>query len=120
MGLDMYAYFVEEEKCGDSQTDVNTDYLSDDAYWGGFYQLHNWMKALYQKKGGKDDEFNCASVRLNLEDLDALETELNGPNFLMWSNEPVYPHQVLSAREFIERARSAIHEGKVVLYSSWW
>lgn len=109
-----------KKSCGDAQTDIDTDYLSDDAYWGDFYQLHNWMKALYQKKGGKDDEFNCASVRLNLEDLDVLETELDNSDFLMWADAPVYPHQILSARGFIERARLAIHEGKAVLCSSWW
>lgn len=120
MGLDMYAYFAEEEMCGDAQTDVETDLFPEVAYWSGFYQLHNWMKALYQKKGGKDEDFNCASVRLNLEDLNILESELDKTEFLNWSDGPVYPYQILSAKKFIGIARSAIHEGKAVFYSSWW
>lgn len=36
MGLDMYAYFAEEEMCGDAQTDVETDLFPEVAYWSGF------------------------------------------------------------------------------------
>lgn len=32
MGLDMYAYFAEEEMCGKRQTDIDVGDLKDDAY----------------------------------------------------------------------------------------
>lgn len=76
------------------------------------------MEDLYYKKRGKDPDFVCATVRLNLKDLDALESELN--EWLAYGPDSVTRQQIHFTKEFIERARSAIQEGKVVLYARYW
>ena len=84
MGLDMYGYTMNAEFVGDCQIDVNVSEderdeaeLNQFAYWRKFNHLHGWMEKLYRQKGGKADVFNCCTVRLELEDLERLEADLN-------------------------------------------
>ena len=84
MGLDMYGYTMKAEFVGDRQTDVNVSEdereeaaLNHFAYWRKFNHLHGWMENLYRRKGGKAEVFNCCTVRLELADLDRLESDLN-------------------------------------------
>lgn len=42
--------------------------------------VYAWMENLYLKKGGKATAFNCWSVRLTAEDLDALEEAVRTDN----------------------------------------
>ncbi|EGV38771.1 hypothetical protein l11_02180 [Neisseria weaveri LMG 5135] len=133
MGLDMYGYTMRAEFAGDRQTDVmpQTDeereqaQLTDIAYWRKFNHLHGWMEELYREKGGQDEVFNCRTVRLELEDLERLEQELEKdeleytPGFF-FGGEEVYPEDIEETKKFIATARDAIANGLAVFYDSWW
>lgn len=123
----MYAISAPKEVAGDQQVDIR---LGDTpvkklAYWRKFNQLHGWMEDLYRAKGGTQDTFNCATVRLESEDLDRLEIWLkedpkeSRPGFF-FGNGSIYPEDIRDTKEFIQKARQALSDGKVVLYDSWW
>jgi hypothetical protein len=81
MGLDMYLYAVDPEVAGDRQVDVPWEELSprndlgekladtEIGYWRKFPELHGFIQRIYHRKGGSSEEFNCASVRLDKEDI---------------------------------------------------
>ena len=123
MGLDMYGYTMNAEFVGDRQTDVNVSEderdeaeLNQFAYWRKFNHLHGWMEKLYRQKGGKADVFNCCTVRLELEDLERLEADLNDekleytPGFFFGDSQ-IYPEDITETKTFIANARLAIAEG---------
>lgn len=123
MGLDMFAHSVKPEN-GSDNGDLN--YPDGDrteiAYWRKFNALHGWMESLYKFKGGTHS-FNCVPVRLSLEDLDRLETEL--PDLkpvegFFFGGQEIYPEDMDSLRVFIEDARDIINSGNMVYYNSWW
>lgn len=96
----------------------------DFAYWRKFNHLHGWMHRLYVAKGGKDEQFNCNTVRLMPADLDRLLLESRAglpytPGFF-FGGEEIHPDDSESIREFVVNARAAIREGKAVFYDSWW
>lgn len=113
MGLDMYGYTMKAEFVGDRQTDVNVSEdereeaaLNHFAYWRKFNHLHGWMENLYRQKGGKAEVFNCCTVRLELEDLDRLESDLNEekleytPGFFFGDSQ-IYPEDITETKTFI-------------------
>lgn len=113
MGLDSFAYHVAED-----QADGDFNYKEDSNavefyYWRKNHQLHNWMKKLYQDKGGQD-EFNCVKLRLTSADLDNLEKEIENDSSAYQSETDEYD------LNFINEARILISEGKAVYYDSWW
>lgn len=136
MGLDMYAYTAPAELVGDAQVDVNDRLFfdghpvegvdTDFAYWRKFNHLHGWMEKLYRHKGGKSEDFNCNTVRLMPEDLDVLESMASmkalapTAGFFFGGQEEFNDEDKSEVLEFVKRARSAIAEGKVVIYDSWW
>lgn len=134
MGLDMYAYRVKQELLGDAQVDLEELLFEEGqtkdgvdrefAYWRKFNALHGWMHALYERKGGKDEEFNCNTVRLNEEDLDTLEAEVDSlvpvSGFFFGPTDPVTEEEKQEVRYFITKSREAIAEGDAVIYDSWW
>ena len=123
MGLDMYAFSIERDetrpqvdfKLGDNATQFH--------YWRKHPNLHGWMQQLYKTKGGKSPEFNCDTLLLNPEDLDALEVaikrnmlpETHGFFFGVTTGE-----EKEDDLEFIHKAREIIAEGRDVVYDSWW
>jgi len=120
MGLDMYAYTV---RSGDSVE--NPEEKSELAYWRKFNALHGWMEDLYREKGGDAESFNCVPVKLELEDLDRLETVLEEGKLeprtgFFFGAQEVWPEDVESAQRFIANARDAIADGLDVYYDSWW
>ena len=122
MGLDMYAYTTSEEV---SEVDFSVSDSTELYYWRKFNALHGWMSDLYYAKGGKSADFNCDNVRIDLDDLDALEDALkNGllqpVDGFFFGGQTVEAYQIESASEFIGKARAAIAEGLSVYYSSWW
>ncbi|QEY25807.1 phosphoglycerate kinase [Neisseria zalophi] len=133
MGLDMYGYTMRAEFAGDRQTDVmpETDeereqaQLTDIAYWRKYNHLHGWMEKLYRIKGGKEEVFNCRTVRLDLTDLERLEQALENdeleytPGFFFGGKE-VYAEDIEETKKFIAVARDAIANGLAVFYDSWW
>lgn len=120
MGLDMYAYKTKQPV---PQFDFE---MPDDtvqiAYWRKHPNLHGWMEALYQRKGGTQ-EFNCAQVKLELSDLDELEKAVAGnclPHTSGFFFGESCPEDRVNDRAFILIAREALRSGYNVFYSSWW
>ena len=112
MGLDQYARVVDNDG---TETEI--------AYWRKHPNLQGWMEDLYIKKGGTK-EFNCESVSLEEEDLDALERAVNYDKlpttegfFFGGEADQHYKKQDL---QFIQDARKALENGLRVEYSSWW
>lgn len=134
MGLDMYAMTAPVEMVGDRQVDMEDLLFSEGSaregvdrdfdYWRKFNNLHAWMADLYYRKGGKSESFNCNTLRLMPEDLDKLWNEaetLKPQGGFFWGDEDeMTPEAVDNVRSFVTKARSAIAEGKAVIYDSWW
>lgn len=133
MGLDMYAYSIEQDKVeGHDVSDTlpedfdfeeqgaNTDF----AYWRKFNHLHGFMEELYYDKGG-EEEFNCEQVRLGLDDLDAIKQALDNNGLkhkqgFFFGDEIIDDEDIEYTYDFIDRAKEAIHNGQSIWYSSWW
>lgn len=126
MGLDMYAYRVKKEYAtNDFEFQSDQQEVEDLAYWRKFNALHAWMGRLYQERGGPKKSFNCAPLRLRLEDLDRLQRDI-GENKLVpeegffFGEQTIYPEDMAAALKFVLDARQAIKEGDEVYYDSWW
>ena len=115
MGLDMNAYSC---AAGESEQEKGVELF----YWRKHPDLHGWMERLYRSKGGTD-EFNCVSVELTSDDLDALERDVNASalphttGFFFGSSGPFREEEDL---RFIALAREQIEQGRSVHYTSWW
>lgn len=130
MGLDMYAFRVKAEDMIDDFTVRNKEQgregdLEELAYWRKHHDLHGWMERLYRAKGGTKESFNCVPVRLSMEDLNLLESDvLNNrlpetQGFFFGTNPPdEYSRE--QDMEFIMKAKIAITNGAAVYYDSWW
>ena len=121
MGLDMYAFTTREDiPPVDFPDPADTAKLF---YWRKHPNLHGWMEVLYRAKGGKDEQFSLAPVRLVVSDLDALEKAVRKnalpetSGFFFGKSRPDEKNRDL---EFICKARDAIVSGKAVFYTSWW
>lgn len=126
MGLDMYAYRVKKEHAtNDFEFESDQDPAEDLAYWRKFNALHGWMEDLYRERGGSKESFNCAPIRLRLEDLDKLQRDI-GENKLVpksgffFGEQTIYPEDIASTMKFIFEAREVIKQGDAVYYDSWW
>jgi hypothetical protein len=130
MGLDMYAFRVKAEDVIDDFTVRNEEQgregdLEELAYWRKHHDLHGWMERLYRSKGGDKESFNCVPVRLSMEDLNRLESDvLNNSlpetqGFFFGTNPPdEYSREQDMA--FISKAKISIANGAAVYYDSWW
>ena len=131
MGLDMYAYRVgKEHVVNDFEFNSDQDGANDIAYWRKFNALHGWMERLYRERGGPKESFNCAPLRLHLEDLDQLQRDI-GENKLeptegFFFGDDSYSQDVWEDYnkdrdlKFIKDAREYLKDGYRILYSSWW
>ena len=130
MGLDMYAWQVKPEYAlGDFEVARREDDSGCDLdelhYWRKHHDLHGWMEKLYRAKGGTDPDFNCAKVRLTLEDLDRLEKDvlankLPQTSGFFFGNNPPDEESIRYDMEFVSKAKAAIAGGMAVYYDSWW
>ena len=90
-----------------------------------FNHLHGWMEHLYRSKGGTGD-FNCNTVRLEPNNIDALESlaklKALAPTagFFFGGNEPFSDEDRDEVLEFINKCRTAFKENNAVFYDSWW
>lgn len=125
MGLDMYAYRTNPSVPDGKTTDFDLPEgcnAKQFHYWRKHPNLHGWMERLYRSKGGRD-EFNCATVLVTAQDLDALEAAVKGEalpttsGFFFGASDP---EQKADDLVFIARARAAIASGDIVVYTSWW
>lgn len=98
----------------------------DFAYWRKFNALHGWMRDLYERKGGKDPEFNCNTVRLMPEDVAELEqaamskTLAPVPGFFFGGQDEFSDEDRDDVLAFCAKCRVAFDSGKAVFYNSWW
>ena len=121
MGLDMFAFTTASDipavdfKMPDDSAEI--------FYWRKHPNLHGWMEDLYLRKDGGEDTFNCVQLRLDAEDLDALEKAVS-ENRLPCTHGFFFGASDGSERaddeRFIHKARDAIANGKRVYYTSWW
>ena len=130
MGLDMYAFRVKAEDVIDDFTVRNEEQgregdLEELAYWRKHHDLHGWMERLYRAKGGTKESFNCVPVRLSMEDLNLLESDIlnnrlpETQGFFFGTNPPdEYSREQDMA--FISKAKISIANGAAVYYDSWW
>src|SRR4051812_27748621 len=109
MGLDMYAFTTSHHI-----PEVDFGEPSDRAelfYWRKHPNLHGWMEQLYRRKGGTDEDFNLAPVRLDAADLDALEEAVRN-NALPHTDGFFFgvsrPDEKSLDLEFIRKARQII------------
>lgn len=124
MGLDQYATTRALEEGDERQTDLESGRMF--YSWRKHPNLQGWMERLYRQKGGQGSEkgsFNCVTVRLELADIDRLETDVladrlpQTEGFFFGKSEPEMKKGDLL---FIKLARALLAEGQVVLYDSWW
>lgn len=120
MGLDMYAYKTKEQvaDCGFNEPEDAVEIQ----YWRKHPNLHGWMEELYRSKGGTE-KFNLQTVRLEEDDIDALENAVkknqlsHTTGFFFGQSQPEDKADDLL---FIRAARQAIKEGYAVFYTAWW
>jgi hypothetical protein len=102
------------------------------AYWRKHADLHGWFKQLWETNGGKPasehfgDDFNGGDwVRIDLEDLDALEAAIQGKalphttGFFFGSSYGDNDERTEDLA-FIGRARQEIAMGYTLFYTSSW
>jgi hypothetical protein len=121
----MYAYTLPSDLAG-RDVDMTLNDLRgvcDLHYWRKHPNLHGWMEMLYRAKGGAREHFNCATVRLGPDDLDALEAAVRDDTlpetsgFFFGASDGSERDDDLA---FVAKARAAFAEGKAVYYDSWW
>lgn len=121
MGLDMYAKTTAQRlPAVDFEPPEDTQDLY---YWRKHPDLHGWFERLYERKGGKNPDFNCATLRLDLADLAQLEgvvlrRELPTTTGFFFGQSS--PEDMADDLEFIVKARAAIRDGLTVFYYAWW
>lgn len=104
MGLDISIYQT-TKRAYLSDFEIDKDFaIGEIAYWRKNYELLDFFKSLYQKKGGKGD-FNMQDMVLREEDL---EEAIKQP-FL---NE--------YDKELLESALQYIKDGRLVYFWAWW
>jgi len=116
MGLDMYAYTLDENK---ERVEI--------AYWRKHNRLHGWMENLYREKGGLE-QFNCESVELTEEDVNRLESAINNNGLpethgFFFGNDSYEEYEEWYKEDdlkFVEAARQVLADGGRVFYDSWW
>lgn len=119
MGLDMYAFKTKETI---PEVDFGTpETVSEIPYWRKHPNLHGWMEKLYFDKGGTSETFNCDHLRLDVQDIDALENALDhlpeATGFFFGESRPEEKGDDL---KFVQAAREALRDGYNVFYTSWW
>lgn len=131
MGLDMYVHSTDVDNLvnPDQQADLelhNSEESGEFHYWRKFNALHGWMEDLYRRKGGIDPEFNCNSVRLDLEDIHQLERDMLNDKLtpvqgFFFGHQKIYPEDIESLKVFLKEAQIELEDGtKVLYYTSWW
>lgn len=121
MGLDQYATTHKHlNEDGSPEGDGH-----EIARWRKHADLQGWMTELWRKKSlpAENDDFNLTPLRIEAEDLDALEAAVKDgklphtEGFFFGSSMPEDTEIDLI---FIERARGCIKLGEYVFYDSWW
>jgi len=102
MGLDANLYAIKQHEYTD--TDFEMPEREEIAGWRNQYDLHKYMAAIYRAKGGKQEDFNCTTVRLSRENLQDLKAIISAG----------------IAIETIEAALEAEAGGAAIYYWAWY
>ena len=118
MGLDMYAHAVEQGKKVDLGQSAFWDWRKNNA-------LHGWMEALYEEKGGDDEEFNCVPVHLEFQDLEKLREDILAdrlkPTEGFFFGAQIYTEEEKADDlEFVQEAMELISDGFDIYYYAWY
>jgi len=129
MGLDMYAWRVKAKDAIDdfsvASDDEGQHKVQELFYWRKHHDLHGWMERLYRAKNGTKESFNCVKVRLTMDDLNLLESDIlnnrlpETQGFFFGINPPD-AYTMEQDMRFISFAKVAITQGDAVYYDSWW
>lgn len=125
MGLDMYAHagkFTQDPN--DPGAVIPQGEYPEIHYWRKFNAFHGKMEELYISRGGKE-VFNLIYVELTLKDLESLSKDLEQANFtpvkgFFFGAQEVYPEDLDSLKDFIEKAKQLVADGNQIAYTSWW
>jgi hypothetical protein len=133
MGLDQYGMIgcTTEKRVDDAGNEYVVKLAEQDFYWRKHARLQDFMEQLWVEKTGRPDvELNCNDLELTIADIDRLEEAWdiefakNKSEGGLFYGHQVQVDQVQNYRDedldFIEAAKSAIQEGKQVVYSCWW
>ena len=123
MRLDQFAFVYQAEIVGAVQTDLPIELGEKLHQWRNHPSLHGWMEQLYRTKGGRRNSLYGTTLRLDTEDLDALEKAVKGkalPETAGFFSGESDPEQTDSDMAFIAKARAAIARGLVLFYDAWW
>jgi hypothetical protein len=123
MGLDMYATAF-TPTASQPATDFALGKTDPEIfYWRKHPNLHGWMEQLYIRRGGTNPDFNCSTLLLTSEDIDALEAALDAKalpfteGFFFGESTP---EDEEDDRRFIAIARETLAAGNAVAYHAWW
>ena len=125
MGLDMFAYSTTKKPVKSVDFNVPRESCEEVFYWRKHPNLHGWMQDLYFQKGGKDESFNCACLKLTMKDLNFLEKiitkkELPFTEGMFFGSADNSNEEMRNDLKFIKKAKSEILKGKIVFYTAWW
>ena len=127
MGLDMYAFSMNDRAVIDDFS-FDKEFKDEEImYWRKHNALHGWMEALYQNKGGTAESFNCIPLRLIKEDMEQLKKDISSDSlkptsgFFFGSTDDYYDSQMKAEDiAFADKVIALINNGKAVYYDSWW
>jgi hypothetical protein len=126
MGLDMYVYSTDSSLYKEDTIDNNC-YIDGEElfYWRKHPSLHGWFRDLFYRKGGhRDSDFNGDYVKIEMQDLNNLFADIQDNNLPQtrgfFFGESIQDKTLNRDLEFIEKAKEAIENNKVLYYTSSW
>ena len=124
MGLDMYAVSIaKDDNRPATDFKLDEDKSTDLHYWRKHPNLHGWMQDLYFQKGGESENFNCDTLLLTEQDIDALEAAIKGeelPETHGFFFGETTGEELEDDLDFIRKAREVLAQGRQVAYYAWW
>lgn len=120
MGLDQNWFAV---PAGQDPSDDNCDAV-ELHYHRKVPALEDWMANLYREKGGEAEVFNCQLVKIEPEDLDALQQTIDDGDLntqasgFFWGSH--MDEDIPDIQEAVDKARHALRDKMDVYYTSWW
>lgn len=133
MGLDMSIYAVPADKVREEDKDKQVDFDSyyshgatEIAYWRKHPNLHGRFEQLYRDKGGAGEDFNGGdTLRLTMEDLEAIEESISNDNLphttgFFFGISDASVEQRERDLDLITEAMKHVANGDFVYYNSSW
>ena len=133
MGLDAYVTAVPKNKLSDADrykvvdVEITDEHgATDIAYWRKCRQLQGWMTECYVQEGGIDAGFNCATLRLTPEILDALELAMDSGELaareddhgFFWGGYPFESSDAAELSKVLAYARA--NPDMALFYHAWY